>query len=179
MTARDDLIERTARRAAEAAFGRPLVQNNFRATVVEAIVDAALPEGWRWCSADWAAWDFEHEDGTRLEVKQSAAKQSWAAPAKPSPPRFDIRHRTGRWEGAVWIAEPGRYAQIYVFAHHPLLDETADHRDPLQWQFYIVPAHDLPTTQSLSLKALQVLTRACRFGHVGAQVECARLALKA
>jgi hypothetical protein len=170
------LVSETRRRAADAAFGQPLVQNNFRATVVEAIVEQALPQAWSWCSADWAGWDFEHRDGARLEVKQSAAKQTWAAPAKPSPARFDIAQRRGRWEGALWIPEAGRHAHLYVFAYHPVTDHTADHRDPLQWRFYVAPTAELPATRSISLKALQGLTSACGFGELGERVEALRLA---
>ena len=57
-------------------FGKPLVSNNFRTIIVEAILHHVLEPDWRWCWQDWGPWDFEHTDGTRLEVKQSAAKQS-------------------------------------------------------------------------------------------------------
>lgn len=171
------LVETVRSRAADSAFGRPVVQNNFRALIAEAIVDLALPQGWRWCSGDWAAWDFEHDDGTRLEVKQSAARQTWTAPATPSPPRFDIAHRQGRWEGAVWIEEARRHAQLYVFAHHPVLDESADHRNPLQWRFYVVPTSMLPAARSISLRPLESLCGACGFDELGSQVENARLAI--
>ena len=49
--------------AAASAFGRPLVQNNFRALLVEAMINAVLPEGWTWASADWAGWDFRRANG--------------------------------------------------------------------------------------------------------------------
>nr|MEA2797746.1 hypothetical protein [Phenylobacterium sp.] len=169
------LIDTVQKHAASSAFGRPLVQNNLRAMVVEAIVDLALPDGWRWCSGDWAAWDFEHADGTYLEVKQSAAQQTWAAPTIPTQPRFDIAHRQGRWDGAVWIAEPGRFAHIYVFAHHPVVGDTADHRDPLQWRFYVVPTTDLPVARTVSLTRLKTLTRAHGFEELASGIEETRL----
>lgn len=71
-------------RASEVAFGSTIIQNNLRALVVEAIVDYALKPSWRWCSQDWSGWDFEHESGVRLEVKQSAARQTWTAPSSDS-----------------------------------------------------------------------------------------------
>jgi len=115
-------------KASEVAFGSPIIQNNLRAIVVEAIVDCALKPSWRWCSQDWSGWDFEHESGIRLELKQSAARQTWIALKCRQVPRFDIRERTGYWEnGVTWIAQPGRCAQIYLFAHHPIADESADH----------------------------------------------------
>ncbi len=144
--------------ASQAASGSPIIQNNLRALVVEAIVDAALRPSWRWCSVDWAGWDFEHETGIKLEVKQSAVRQTWAAPKSKLVPRFDIRERTGYWEdGATWIAQPGRNAQIYVFAHHPFVDETADHRDPLQWRFYVIRASVLPVARTIGLPGVNKL----------------------
>jgi hypothetical protein len=144
-----------AARAAEAAFGRPLVTNVLRGLLVEAIVAGAIEPVWRWCSEDYASWDFDRADGLRLEVKQSAARQSWSLPSAPaSACSFDIRTREGRWEDAVWVAERGRAAQVYVFAHHPVVDESADHRDPQQWRFHVVSAGRLPSTKRLGLAAL-------------------------
>jgi hypothetical protein len=173
-----DLITVVQQRAFDAAFGRPVIQNNLRAIVVEAIVDLALSNGWRWCSQDWAAWDFEHDDGSRLEVKQAAAKQTWQAPARPSAPRFDIAERTGRWEGSVWIAEPGRNAHIYVFAHHPIVDETADQRDPRQWRFYVIETAKLPSARTISLQAVERLTPPSTFDELRDRAEMVRRALK-
>jgi hypothetical protein len=169
------LVEAVQQHAAGSAFGRPLVQNNLRALVVEAIVDLALPGGWRWCSEDWAAWDFEHADGTYLEVKQSAAQQTWAPPPIPTQPRFDVAHRQGRWDGALWIAESGRFAHSYIFAHHPIVGDTADHRDPLQWRFYVAPTTDLPVARTISLARLKTLTTAHGFEELASRVEEARL----
>ncbi len=147
--------------ASAAAFGKPLVNNVLRSIISEAIVDAALDDGWKWCSADWAGFDFQHADGTRLEVKQSAALQSWHRLGnKPSKGSFDIARRTGIWEsGTVWIPTPGRNAELYVFAFHPVTDpEIADHRDPNQWQFFVVPEPELSrTARTISLSAVRRL----------------------
>jgi hypothetical protein len=132
-------------KAAATAYGKPLVENSYRGLIAEIITGEALGQEWRHCSGDWRSWDFEHRIANcKLEVKQSAARQTWDAPPKPSPPRFDIEERTVSWEGAVRTASPaGRFAQVYVFAHHPIRDETADHLDPAQWRFYVVPASRL------------------------------------
>jgi len=136
--------------ASAAAFGRPLVQNNLRALLVEAMIDAVLPDAWTWVAANWAGWDFKRAGGIRLEVKQTAARQSWET-TKPGRCSFDIRPRTGHWEnGNRWIEHEGRKrnAEIYVFAHHPVDNERADHRDPAQWRFYVVPEFRLPPDQA-------------------------------
>ena len=66
----------------------------------------------------------------RLEVKQSAALQTWMAQGKCSTPSFGIAAKTGySSNGADWRQAPGRHADIYVFALHPETgSETADHR---------------------------------------------------
>ena len=70
-------------KAADAAFGKPLVTNVLRAQLVEAMIALVLVPEWHWCGADYAPCDFERADDLRLEVKQSAARQSWSTD-KPS-----------------------------------------------------------------------------------------------
>ncbi|WP_129586428.1 hypothetical protein [Sphingomonas montana] len=149
-------------RAAHAAFGQPLVTNMLRGLVVEAIVATVLEPDWRWCSADYAAWDFDRSDGLRLEVKQSAVRQSWAQTKTTArPATFDIAPRTGRYDGDVWLAEVRRWADLYVFAHHHVADDTADHRDPAQWTFYVVLTTALPTQKTVGLAKVRMLATGC------------------
>jgi hypothetical protein len=52
------------------------------------------PHGWHYVGNDWSGWDFEHKNGSRLEVKQSAAKQRWCEPRNlRRRGAFDIAHR--------------------------------------------------------------------------------------
>ncbi|GLT01135.1 hypothetical protein GCM10007897_25260 [Sphingobium jiangsuense] len=147
-------------KVSQVAFGKPLVTNVLRGHVAEAIIALALEPEWRWSSADYAGWDFERSDGLRLEVKQSAAMQSWST-GKPSKAIFDVAARTGYWEsGTRWIAQPGRPAHLYVFAHHCTYGDDADHRDPTQWQFYVVPSQALPDVKKLGLATISTLTSA-------------------
>lgn len=147
-------------KASQAAFGSPLVSNTLRGHVAEAIVALALEPEWTWCSADYAGWDFERSDGLRLEVKQSAAQQAWVS-IKPSIPSFDIAARTGYWEkGTIWTAKPGRHAHLYVFAYHGVYGDRADHRDPYQWEFYLVPTSRLPDQKRIGLKRVRTMTSA-------------------
>ena len=127
-------------KAAEVAFGQSLVTNNLRGLVAETIVASILGPEWQWCSADWAGWDFERNDGLRLEVKQSASRQTWASSnGKPSKCRFDIKARQGRYEGADWHPGHGRNADLFVMAHHFVSDDAADHCAPEQWRFFVLP----------------------------------------
>jgi hypothetical protein len=118
----------------------------------------ALGSEWQLCSGDWRGWDFEHPTGLRLEVKQSAARQTWTGTRKATSPIFDIRARTGYFEGADWIADHRRFAHIYIFACHPIMDESADHRDPRQWRFYVVPTNRLPAGKTISLVKVALLS---------------------
>ena len=145
-------------KVSQVAFGKPLVTNVLRGHVAEAIIALALEPEWIWCSADYAGWDFERADGIRLEVKQSAAMQSWST-GKPSKAIFDVAARTGYWEaGTEWIAKAGRPAHLYVFAHHGIYGDDADHRDPSQWGFYVVPSHVLPDVKQIGLSSIARLT---------------------
>lgn len=147
-------------KVSQVAFGKPLVTNVLRGHVAEAIIALALEPEWSWCSADYAGWDFERADGLRLEVKQSATMQSWST-GKPSKAIFDVAARTGYWEaGTEWIAKAGRPAHLYVFAHHGIYGDDADHRDPSQWGFYVVPSHALPDVKKLGLATISTLTSA-------------------
>jgi len=164
---------------ATTAFGKPIIVNNLRGLVAEAVLRLALPDEWTWCSGDWAGHDFEHQDGTKLEVKQSAVRQSW----KPGPkgygkPVFDIAERKGRYEGSVWVDGAGRHADIYVFALHAVTDDTADQRDPSQWQFAVVPASLLPAARTISLARVKALGQFVGFVGIAREVEAVRAAVR-
>lgn len=152
--------------------GAPLVNNAIRGTLVEAMLAQVLEPEWRWCSADWASHDFENADGLKLEVKQSTALQSWHEPkVRPNRGRFDIKPRTGRYEGTRWIDEPGRAAQIYVFGWHGETDpKLADHRDAAQWQFYAVKANNLPEQKTISLSRVASLANSCSIDEIAKQI---------
>lgn len=144
--------------ASAAIFGKPLVTNVYRSVIVEAMVAAGIPD-WRWCSADYAEHDFIHSDGARLEVKQSAAKQTWVTEGEPKP-SWDIAARKQVWRDGKWVAAPGRNADIYVLALHDVVDDLADHRDPAQWRFFVIPSHKLPSTKRIGLAGARRLADA-------------------
>ena len=149
-------------RVVDASFGKPLVTNVLRTQLVEAMIALVLEPEWHWCGADYAPCDFERTDGLRLEVKQSAARQSWNTD-KPSKAIFDVAARTGRNEADGWVEEHGRAAQIYVFGHHPIFDDSADHRDPAQWLFYVVRTTALPDVKQIALGTIKTLALPVQF----------------
>ena len=135
-----------------ALFGAPLVNNAFRGTLVEAMLAQELEPEWQWCSADWASHDFENQTGTRIEVKQSAALQSWHTDGFAlNRGRFDIAARKHRWEGTKRLDLDGRFASIYLFAWHGETDpDVADHRASAQWEFYVVRETELPQQKTIA-----------------------------
>ena len=144
------------------SYEQPVMRNGHRSEYVEAIVALALKDsGWT-RKKPWGAWDFEHESGVRLKVKQSAATQSWGGDGSSSP-RFGIAPGRVYWddkEGRC-VSQPGRHADVYVFAWHGGTGETADQRDPTSWEFYVVPERDLPAQKTIALAATRGLTAAC------------------
>lgn len=130
-------------------FDRPVIQNDLRAMFVEEMVGVLLGSTWTAMGKDWGGWDFQRKrDGVRLEVKQSAARQSWGQD-RASTASFDIAPRTARFEGQKWIDEAGRFADIYVFAWNPVFADSdgVDQRDPSQWQFVVALTVNLPAAQ--------------------------------
>ena len=157
-----------ALRLAARLFDQPLIQNQYRSAFIEAMIEPCLAcHGWRHVGDNWAGWDFEHEIGTRLELKQSAAWQTWdplkqAASGllpKAGPGIFDIAPRTGWFDsaGAVWTKQAGRPAHVYVFAWNGTFGSASDHRKPDQWEFFIVPAAALPAQKTLRLRRLRAI----------------------
>jgi hypothetical protein len=166
--------------AANRAYGAPIVTNYYRSDIVEAIVSYALAN-WKWCSGDWAGYDFKHigvgEKEVRLEVKQSSALQSWKQTGH-SKPKWDIAPRKGFWEGSVWTERAGRNADIDILAKHGETNkDVADHRDPAQWLFYVVAAADLPAQSSISESTILTRKLAAPIDYLslGREVETLRL----
>ena len=59
-------------------FGVPLLRNSIRGGWVEEMVAQALEPGWTLCADDRGACDLRQVGGpSRIQVKQSAARQSW------------------------------------------------------------------------------------------------------
>jgi hypothetical protein len=133
-------------------YGGKVIENQLRGALVEELCAVALGDDWNITSEDWAAYDLEGPDGTRIQVKQSAALQTWGV-AKTA--QFSIARKTGRWEGADWINQPGHQADLYMLFWHPIKDETADHWDPDQWCVYVIPTDELPNQKSISLSQVE------------------------
>jgi hypothetical protein len=87
---------------------------------------------------------------------------------------FDIAPRTGYFSegGSKWEATPGRCAQIYVFAWNPIYGEATDHRDPGQWEFYVVRASALPEGQkTIALSKIKSIAQAVKIAALANHIE--------
>lgn len=159
--------------AAKRHYEPKILDNADRGDIAEEIVAGVLGPDWEYRGGEWGGWDFEHRDGTRLQLKQSAARQLWT---RKTAPTFSINLQTGHWAGGGnWIAAPTRtrLAQIYVFAWHGVVDDTCDHADPAQWRFYVVPTKELPDSNTVTLMALQRRWQAYDADTLPAAVEAA------
>jgi len=133
------------------------MQNNLRGMYVEAMVTELLGSGWKTSGGDWSGWDIQHEDGVRVEVKQSAKQQTWGE--SRSAPRFDIKAAAGHYpDGVTYVVNHTgeRLAHYYIFAWH----DGADQRSPSEWEFYVVRSNDLPEgRKTIGLAQLRKLTK--------------------
>jgi hypothetical protein len=154
-----------ALRLAARLFDQRLIENQFRSAFVEAMIEPYLRlDRWRFVGDGWSGWDFERADGRRLEVRQSAAHQTWSDPRQiKTKGSFDIAERAGFSEkgGAQGTGAKGRPADVYVFAWNGSYGEATDHRDPAQWLFYVIPTSRLPARQkTISLARVHALAEA-------------------
>ena len=163
---------------ADRLFGKNVVQNNLRSEVVEEVLTYVLDNRWHHSAGDWNSWDFEHINGCKLEVKQSAARQTWGIKqgAKPS---FDIAFRKGFWKGDVWYEHKHskRNSDIYVFAWHSVIDDVCNHFDAWQWIFFVILEKDLPRQKTIRLSKIEKLTEGVGVDEVAARIEYAKTSL--
>ncbi len=133
--------------------------------------------------SEWSSWDIENKKTReKIQVKQSAACQIWSAgsntPAKQ--PSFGIPKQKNYWgpdcgkpdKSWVSLKPPKRIADLYIFAWcGRSCDESPDHRDPDQWEFFIVPSKKLPEDQkSIGLNGVRQLVKPVGFKQIDAAV---------
>ncbi len=184
--ARHDARHRRVLRRIERQYDTPIMNNTHRGVYVQLLVLDTLGEGWRAHGDPWLSWDIEHADGTKVEVKQSAACQGWhdgtqrslAAARKKA--RFGIAKGSRAWtQEAGWIEPADRLADIYVFAWHPEVDiGLANHRHHAEWRFYVVRSDALPDGQkSIGLSGVERLADSVDIDGLAAAVQSLMLDL--
>jgi hypothetical protein len=168
--------DRILARLSEDFFNKAIMSNLARPHFVERMIAITLEPEWRLTSADWAGWDLQC-GGCKVEVKQSAALQTWSDRMSrcggKQVGRFDIRERAGHWaDGITWNAETGRQADIYIFAWHGGTDlAAADQRLASQWEFFVIPECNLPNQKTIGLARIRRMTDAVRLDALRGELE--------
>lgn len=148
--------------AGRAAFGSPLLPSGLRGLVAETIVETA-PRLWRRLPPEAGPWTFA-QGSRRLALCQAAALQLGdAEPRREHAIGFDTRI-------SLRVSEStDRAACMIVFAFHGEGDpDFADHRNPLQWRFFLTPLQTLPPKWRITLPAVRRHCPELRFGELGA-----------
>ncbi len=179
-----DLHQQVIKTLSERYVG-PLIDNSERGKYMETVVAELLDSDWvlTWQLPEhstWSNWDIQNQTtGTKIEVKQSAACQTWRS-NDTSRPRFDIKEVCGYWgadngEGEEWInlSTPRRLADLYIFAWHPVANrDRANHIDFAQWEFYVVEAGKLPKGQkTIGLQPLKEIADCVDYRTLNSAVE--------
>ena len=171
-------------------YTRCLMDNADRGVYIEAMIADILDSGWNltWMlpgHSSWSSWDLEHSvTEKKIQVKQSAACQPWYTKTNTKTyksPSFGIKEVKGYYgpdcgnleEDWIPFDSPRHIADLYIFAWHDVSrEDEADHRDPAQWEFYVVKSDELPKGQkTISLKAVKKLTNSTDYNELTTLVE--------
>ena len=129
------------------------MDNTVRGLWCEFMVAEALGQQCKAVGFAWHPWDLQFGDNKdlfpdriRIQVKNSARLQSWhETSGKVTDCKF----------GLTWRKRPEYFAKdfpdtpcedqgfmcdLFILCHHPGLTLTqTDHRDPTQWEFFLLP----------------------------------------
>ena len=178
---RHDARHRRVLRRIQRKFDASIMNNVHRGEYIQTLVQEVLGNGWRAPAGFWLPWDIEHADGAKVEVKQSAACQSWDDGTQRSSEAARKKARFGIAPSRSWSVQDGwnnrraRHADIYVFAWHPEADnELADHRHHDEWLFFVVRSDVLPEGQkSIGLSSVELLAQPVDIENLAAAVHAA------
>ena len=152
-------------------YEQPLINNVERGAYIEHMIELALGE--QWCLTwPWAPWDLQHEETlARIEIKQSAARQPWHRRRPPESPATRGSFGINKASEVYYLADGTecrtplqRHADLYVFAWHPENGwDSADHRRPNQWKFFVAAESNLPKppepkAMTIGIKKLEKLS---------------------
>jgi len=133
---------------------------------------------------EWAAYDLEARDKTKIEVKSAAFIQSWQR-KELSRISFNVSKKTA-WDRETnkQGREPVRTADVYVFALLAHKDQgTINPLDVSQWELYVLPTKTLDkrkrSQHSITLPSLRKLTSPVKYFNLNRVVaEAAKLQKK-
>lgn len=133
-----------------------LRMNTTRGFLVEYLVACAVDSKDRH-RVEWAPFDVQAGDGTRLEVKATGRLQSWTSPPVTSPSwSFGSVNAARIWDdqaGAYTDVDPWNRVDAWVFALHTC-SVPADYNplDLRQWEFRAVPHRALVNLRQKSAR---------------------------
>jgi|SRR6476660_5662375 len=153
-----------------------ILSNATRGVLAEFIVATATGINIKNVREEWKPYDLETPDHITLEIKSAAYLQTWFQ-KRLSNISFSTKP-TFFWDSSnnEYGKEKKRHAKVYVFCllHHT--DKTTV--NPLnlnQWNFYVVATKKLneysPHQNSISLKALEKLTKAISYAELNATIK--------
>jgi len=157
-----------------------VIGNTARGVLAEYLVAQAVGVADSNVREEWAAFDVQTPDRTKIEVKSAAFIQGWRQKTL-SRISFGVR-KTREWikETNLLANEAKRQADVYVFALLAHTDqETLDPLDVAQWEFFVLPTVILDQRErsqhSITLTSLKKLTRSVNFGELPSAIaEAAR-----
>ncbi len=134
-------------------FAHRILENSFRGYWCEYMIAEALGPTVRAVGLGWNAWDLqigddksEFPDRIRIQVKNSAARQSWhtqSSPISKSVFHLSYRKRPFYFEDqnpGVHCEEIGFMCELFVLCFHDGEDiDSVDQREPGEWKFYLLP----------------------------------------
>lgn len=134
-------------------FGQRLLDNTMRGYWCESMVAEALGAECKIVGQGWHAWDLQigadadrFPQRIRIQVKNSARLQPWnITSGKPSECKFDLKVRKKPYyfdqnNSGIPCEEIGFLCDIFILCFHSeVCPETADHTNPQQWLFFLVP----------------------------------------
>ena len=153
-----------------------VVSNATRGILAEYIVAQALGVANNQVRDEWAAYDLELNDGTKIEVKSAAYIQTWQQNML-SKISFRIPKTVALPTEVDKNShqEPRRQADLYVFALLAECDQ--DKLNPLdvsQWKFYVVPTFVLDNRErsqhSITLPSLKKLTEVVEYAELKVKI---------
>ena len=131
-------MNEVAIRLAARLFDQRLIQNQFRSTYIEAMIEPYLvPDGWSYASGMVGA--DGSLNGAKTDLRLNSPPHTKLGPKpetfKHGVPSILPLGPATFLKAVLNTRQSRRCAQTYVFAWNPIYGAETDHRNPDQWEF--------------------------------------------